>query len=450
MNIPAADGRIAGRKPAAPYGEPDHDSAEARIAAFADQVERRLAGEITEDQFRPLRLMNGVYLQRHSYMLRAALPYGMLSPGRLRMLAQVARKYDKGYGHFTTRRDIQFNWPGLADIPAILADLATVGMRAVQTSNNRIDIVAATRFAGAAADEVADPRPYAEMLRRWSCAHPEFLDLPRRIRIAVTGSDRDRAAIRAHDIGLRLKRDDRGQTGFGVHVGGRARMPLETAPIRDFLPAEHLLSYCAAILRVYGLHRRHSDSHRERLETLVHAVGTEDFARRVEAEWSAPKDGRPTPPEADIAAIHACFAQPALPARPEGDEAVKLARLDSRSFGEWLARNTVTHRQADYAAVAVPLTGIGETPGDISAEQMEAVADIAARYGFDEVHASREQELVLPHVARADLKAVHDALAAIGLTQTVRQDSEERPIDGRRAGSQPLREALHAREFRAA
>jgi sulfite reductase (NADPH) hemoprotein beta-component len=398
------------------YDEFDHDFVQARVAEFSDQVARRLAGEITEDQFRPLRLMNGVYLQLHAYMLRIAVPYGTLNSKQLRMLGHIARKYDKGYGHFTTRQNIQFNWPALSDIPAILADLASVEMHAIQTSGNCIRNVTADHFAGAAADEVADPRPYAEILRQWSSVHPEFSFLPRKFKIAVTGAERDRAAIQTHDIGLHLKKNAAGELGFAVYVGGgQGRTPMIAKKIRDFLPEADLLSYCTAILRVYNLYGRRDNKYKARIKILVHETGVEEITRQVEAEWQELKDADLKLPEADIRAIDAYFAPPALIERPEGDEAVKLARLDSKSFSEWLDQNVVTHRHPDYAAVTISLKGIGEAPGDASDSQMEAVADLAEKYAFDELRVSHEQNLILPHVARADLKAVYDALVDIGL-----------------------------------
>ena len=398
------------------YDEFDHSFVQARVAQFSDQVDRRLAGEITEDQFRPLRLMNGVYLQLHAYMLRIAIPYGTLSPKQMRMLAHVARTYDKGYGHFTTRQNLQFNWPALSDIPAILADLASVEMHALQTSGNCIRNVTADHFAGAAADEVADPRPAAEILRQWSSVHPEFSYLPRKFKIAVTGAERDRAAIQTHDIGLHLKKNEQGELGFAVWVGGgQGRTPILAKKIRDFLPEQHLLSYVTAIVRVYNLHGRRDNKYKARIKILVHETGTEEFTRQVEAEWAALKDGELTLPDADIRAIETYFAPPSLSPRPEGDEAVKVARLDSRSFGEWLEQNVTTHKNPDYAAVTISLKGIGETPGDASAEQMDAVADLAEQYSANEIRVSHEQNLILPHVARADLKAVYDTLVEIGL-----------------------------------
>ncbi|RUY67902.1 nitrite/sulfite reductase [Mesorhizobium sp. M7A.F.Ca.CA.001.05.1.1] len=398
------------------YDEFDHDFVQARVAEFSDQVQRRLAGEITEDQFRPLRLMNGVYLQLHAYMLRIAVPYGTLNGKQLRMLGHIARKYDKGYGHFTTRQNIQFNWPALSDIPAILADLASVEMHAIQTSGNCIRNVTADHFAGAAADDVADPRPYAEILRQWSSVHPEFSFLPRKFKIAVTGAERDRAAIQTHDIGLHLRKNAAGELGFAVYIGGgQGRTPMVARKIRDFLPEADLLSYCTAILRVYNLYGRRDNKYKARIKILVHETGVEEITRQIEAEWQELKDAQLKLPEADIRAIEAYFAPPALAERLEGDQAVKLARLDSKGFSEWLDQNVVTHRHPDYAAVTISLKGIGEVPGDASDSQMDAIADIAETYGFDELRVSHEQNLILPHVARADLKAVYDALVGIGL-----------------------------------
>jgi len=398
------------------YDEFDHDFVKARVSEFTDQVERRLAGEITEDQFRPLRLMNGVYLQLHAYMLRIAIPYGTLSSRQLRMLAHIARTYDKGYGHFTTRQNLQFNWPALSDVPAILADLASVEMHCIQTSGNCIRNVTADHFAGAAADEFADPRPYAEILRQWSSVHPEFSYLPRKFKIAVTGALRDRAAIQTHDIGLHLKKNEQGELGFAVYVGGgQGRTPMVAKKIRDFLPEQDLLSYTTAILRVYNLYGRRDNKYKARIKILVHETGVEEFARQVEAEWADLKETELALPQADIEAIQSYFAPPELPARPEGDEAIKLARLDSRDFSEWLNQNVITHRHPDYAAVTISLKGIGETPGDASDGQMDAVADIAERYAFDEIRVSHEQNLILPHVARADLRVIYDRLVEIGL-----------------------------------
>ncbi|MVA96763.1 nitrite/sulfite reductase [Nitratireductor sp. CAU 1489] len=398
------------------YDEFDRSFVNARVAQFSDQVERRLAGEITEDQFKPLRLMNGVYLQLHAYMLRIAVPYGTLNGRQMRKLAHVARTYDKGYGHFTTRQNIQFNWPALSDIPAILEELASVEMHAIQTSGNCIRNVTADHFAGAAADEVADPRPYAEILRQWSSVHPEFSYLPRKFKIAVTGAGRDRAAIQVHDIGLHLKKDADGRLGFAVYVGGgQGRTPMIAKKIRDFLPEEDLLSYTTAIVRVYNLHGRRDNKFKARIKILVHETGTEELTKQIEAEFAALRDGELKLPDKDIRAIETYFAPPPLTPRPEGDDAVRLARLDSKDFADWLGQNVTTHKHADYAAVTISLKAIGEAPGDATDQQMEAVAALAEQYGFDEIRVSHEQNLVLPHVARADLKAVYDRLVETGL-----------------------------------
>jgi len=398
------------------YDEFDHAFVTARVAEFSDQVQRRLAGEITEDQFKPLRLMNGVYLQLHAYMLRVAIPYGTLSAAQMRMLAHIARTYDKGYGHFTTRQNIQYNWPALADIPAVLADLASVEMHAIQTSGNCIRNVTADHFAGAAADEVADPRPYAEILRQWSSVHPEFSYLPRKFKIAVTGAERDRAAIQMHDIGLHLKKNERGELGFAVYIGGgQGRTPMIAKKIRDFLPEADLLSYTTAIVRVYNLHGRRDNKYKARIKILVHETGTEELTGWIEDEFAAVKESELKLPEADIRAIERYFAPPDLPARAEGWAELAAARKADAGFDAWVRRNTVAHRHPDYACVTISLKGIGEVPGDASDLQMDAVADIAERYAFDEIRVSHEQNLILPHVAKADLKAVHDALAAIGL-----------------------------------
>ena len=397
------------------YDEFDHAFVRARVAQFRDQVTRRLDGEITEDQFKPLRLMNGVYLQLHAYMLRIAIPYGTLAPRQMRMLAHIARTYDKGYGHFTTRQNLQFHWPALADVPQILEELASVEMHCIQTSGNCIRNVTADHFAGAAADEVADPRPYAEILRQWSSVHPEFSYLPRKFKIAVTGAERDRAAIQVHDIGLHLKRNEEGELGFAVYVGGGlGRTPMVAKKIRDFLPERDLLSYATAILRVYNLHGRRDNKFKARIKILVHETGTEELTAQIESEFAALKESELKLPEADIRSIEAYFAPPALPARPEGDAVIAVA-ADHKGFSNWLRRNLHTHKNPDYASVTISLKGIGEVPGDITADQMDAVADLAERYAFSEIRVSHEQNLVLPHVARADLKAVYDRLVDIGL-----------------------------------
>jgi sulfite reductase (NADPH) hemoprotein beta-component len=398
------------------YDEFDHAFVKARVAELADQVDRRLAGEITEDQFKPLRLMNGVYLQLHAYMLRVAIPYGTLSSRQMRMLAHVARTYDKGYGHFTTRQNIQFNWPALSDIPAILDELASVEMHAIQTSGNCIRNVTADHFAGAAADEVADPRPYAEILRQWSSVHPEFSFLPRKFKIAVTGAERDRAAIQVHDIGLHLKKNEAGELGFAVYVGGgQGRTPMVAKKIRDFLPEADLLSYTTAIMRVYNLNGRRDNKYKARIKILVHETGTEELTRQVEAEFAALKDGELKLPDADIRAIQAYFAPPQLPDRPEGWGKLAAEKKSEPAFAAWLRRNVNDHWHPDYASVTISLKGIGEIPGDATDDQMDAIANLAEELAFDEIRVSHEQNLILPHVSRADLRAVYERLVAIGL-----------------------------------
>jgi len=394
------------------YDEFDDEFVKARVDQYRDQVARRIDGEITEDQFKPLRLMNGVYLQLHAYMLRVAIPYGTLSSRQMRMLAEIARKYDKGYGHFTTRQNIQYNWPALIDTPKILDDLASVEMHAIQTSGNCIRNVTADHFAGAAADEVADPRPYAEILRQWSSLHPEFSYLPRKFKIAVTGAERDRAAIQVHDIGLHLKRNEEGALGFAVYVGGgQGRTPIIAKKIRDFLPEKDLLSYVTAILRVYNLNGRRDNKYKARIKILVHETGAEELTRQVEAEWQALRESELKLPDADIRAIETYFAPPSLQDRPEGDARLASARAADRGFDAWVAQNVVEHRHKDYAVVTISLKAVGAAPGDASAEQMDEVAAIAERYSADEIRVSHEQNLVLPHVAKADLKTVYDLLA---------------------------------------
>ncbi|WP_174801034.1 nitrite/sulfite reductase [Martelella limonii] len=393
------------------YDEFDKDFVSQRVDQFADQVARRLSGEITEDAFKPLRLMNGVYLQLHAYMLRIAVPYGTMNARQMRMLAHVARTYDRGYGHFTTRQNIQFNWPKLSDIPAILRELASVEMHAIQTSGNCIRNVTADHFSGAAADEVADPRPYAEILRQWSSIHPEFSFLPRKFKIAVTGAERDRAAIQVHDIGLHLKRNEDGALGFAVYVGGgQGRTPMIARKVRDFLPEQDLLTYATAILRVYNLNGRRDNKYKARIKILVHETGLEELKAQIEQEFDALKDGALRLPAADVEAIRAYFAPPELPAR-ERD------RFDTADAGyiNWLTRNTVAHKRDDYASITISLKPIGGIPGDATDQQMDVVADIAEQYGFDEIRVSHEQNLVLPHVARADLPAVYRALDEAGL-----------------------------------
>jgi len=396
------------------YDEFDAAFVRQRVAQFRGQVERRLSGELTEDEFKPLRLMNGVYLQLHAYMLRIAIPYGTLSSRQMRKLAHIARTYDRGYGHFTTRQNLQFNWPSLKDMPAILDELADVEMHAIQTSGNCIRNVTADHFAGATADEVADPRPYAEIIRQWSSLHPEFSFLPRKFKVAVNAATSDRAAIQVHDIGLQLKRARNGALVFDVYVGGgQGRTPLLAKLIKPDLPEEHLLSYLEAALRVYNLHGRRDNKYKARIKILVHEMGAEAYAREVEAEWLRIRDGALKLPDAEIRRIEAYFAKPAF---PRDIAKIKLPP-PNRAFDRWVIRNTATHVDANHSIVTISLKPIGGVPGDASADQMDAVADIAERYSYDEVRVSHEQNLVLPHVRKADLPAVYQALKAIGLAE---------------------------------
>ncbi|ACM26505.1 nitrite/sulfite reductase [Agrobacterium sp. SHOUNA12C] len=398
------------------YDEFDHAFVAERVAQFRDQVQRRLSGELAEDAFKPLRLMNGVYLQLHAYMLRIAIPYGTLSSRQMRMLAHIARTYDRGYGHFTTRQNLQFNWPKLSDMPDVLAELASVEMHAIQTSGNCIRNVTADHFAGAAADEVADPRPYAEILRQWSSVHPEFSFLPRKFKIAVTGAERDRAAIQVHDIGLHLKKNDKGEIGFAVYVGGgQGRTPMVAKLIRDFLPEEDLLSYTTAVMRVYNLHGRRDNKYKARIKILVHETGAEELARQVEVEFAKLKDTELKLPEADVQAISAYFAPPALPQRAEGWESLARWKKTDPDFARWVQQNVQPHKNPDYGMVTISLKPIGGIPGDASDAQMDVVADIAEEYAFDEIRVSHEQNLILPHVALADLEAVYRGLVSAGL-----------------------------------
>ena len=398
------------------YDEFDHAFVSARVEQFKDQVERRLAGELTEDQFRPLRLMNGVYLQLHAYMLRVAIPYGTLSSRQMRKLAHIARHYDRGYGHFTTRQNLQYNWPALKDMPKVLDELASVEMHALQTSGNCIRNVTADHFAGAAADEVADPRPYAEILRQWSSMHPEFSYLPRKFKIAVTGAERDRAAIQVHDIGLHLKKNEAGELGFAVYVGGgQGRTPMVAKKIRDFLPVEDLLSYTTAIMRVYNLNGRRDNKYKARIKILVHETGTEELTRQVESEWRVLKDSDLKLPQKDVDAIDSYFRAPDLPQRPEGWPALAAARKADHAFSIWVDQNVTPHKNPDYGIVTISLKPIGGIPGDATDAQMDLVADIAERFSHDEIRVSHEQNLVLPHVAIADLRMVYDLLLTDGL-----------------------------------
>ena len=397
------------------YDEFDQALVDQRVRQFRGQVARRLAGEIEEDEFKPLRLMNGLYLQLHAYMLRVAIPYGTLSARQMRLLASVARRYDRGYGHFTTRQNVQFNWIKLEDTPDILADLATVEMHAIQTSGNCIRNVTADHYAGVAADEIEDPRIYSEIIRQWSTLHPEFSFLPRKFKIAVTGASEDRAAVRVHDIGLQIRRNLRGEIGFEVIVGGGlGRTPVVGKTIREFLPKRHLLSYLEAIMRVYNLLGRRDNLYKARIKILVNQTGAEEFTRQVEAEWETIKDGALQLPQAEIDRIRAYFAEP--PYDSESDDEVFDRRiLSDQVFARWAKTNVARHKRPGYAIVNISLKATGEAPGDATAEQMEAVADLAERFSFSEIRVTHEQNLVLPHVKKADVALVWEALQAHGL-----------------------------------
>ena len=398
------------------YDEFDAAFVGSRVAQFSDQVRRRIAGELNEDQFRPLRLMNGLYLQLHAYMLRIAVPYGTMSSRQLRKLAHIARTYDRGYGHFTTRQNIQFNWPKLKDVPAILEELSSVEMHAIQTSGNCIRNITTDQFAGAAADEIIDPRPVAEILRQWSSLHPEFSYLPRKFKIAMTGAPNDRAAIRFHDIGLQAVANAAGDIGWEVWVGGGlGRTPMVGKMINAYVPHEHLLAYLESILRVYNRYGRRDNKFKARIKILVHEEGLETIKGQVEAEFAEVRGGVLTLPQEELDRINAYFAPPAFQELAATRIDVAREAILDPAYGRWLERNLNSHRQPGYVSLTVSLKPIGGAPGDATAEQMEAVADLAERYSFDELRVTHEQNLVLPHVRVADLRAVYDALVAAEL-----------------------------------
>jgi sulfite reductase (NADPH) hemoprotein beta-component len=398
------------------YDEFDQAFVAERVAQFKGQVERRLLGEITEDQFRPLRLMNGVYLQLHAYMLRIAVPYGTLNPSQMRMLGFIARKYDRGYGHFTTRQNLQFHWPALKDVPEILGHLASVEMHSIQTSGNCIRNVTADHFAGAAADEVIDPRPYAEILRQWSSLHPEFVFLPRKFKIAVTGAERDRAAIQVHDIGLHARRNAEGRLGFAFYIGGGlGRTPMLAHKINDFVAVEDILSYTEAALRVYNLFGRRDNKFKARVKILVHETGAAEIKRQVEEEWERIRGGALSLPAEEIRRIESYFMPPPLEPRPVRSVVLDRARGANPALAAWVEQNTHAHKVSGHALVTISLKPIGGTPGDVTADQMDLIADLAERYSHGEIRVSHEQNLILPHVALDDLPAVHAALAADNL-----------------------------------
>ncbi|WP_128516801.1 nitrite/sulfite reductase [Tabrizicola thermarum] len=396
------------------YSDFDEAFVRARVAQFSQQVARRLDGSLTEDEFRPLRLMNGLYLQLHAYMLRVAIPYGSLSPRQMRQLAYIADTWDKGYGHFTTRQNIQFNWPRLPDVPAILGALADVEMHAIQTSGNCVRNVTADHFAGAAADEIADPRPYAELLRQWSTDHPEFQFLPRKFKIAITGSPNDRAVTRAHDIGLRMVRNAAGEPGFEVIVGGGlGRTPMIGVTVRDFLPEADLLPYVEAILSVYNTLGRRDNKYKARIKITVHETGREAITEMIETRFA---ELRPLFGGADqklLAEIRQAFAPPAFRNAPT-DAYDAFYRADP-VFRAWADTNLTRHRNDQYAIVTISLKAHGRTPGDATSDQMRLIADLAERYGHSDLRISHEQNVILPHVHKSDLPVIHAALTKAGL-----------------------------------
>ena len=400
------------------YDEFDDTLVKERVAQFRGQIARRLSGELTEDEFKPLRLMNGLYLQIHAYMLRVAIPYGTFNAKQMRMLAHIGRKYDKDYGHFTTRQNIQFNWIKLEDTADILEDLAKVEMHAIQTSGNCIRNTTADPYAGAAVDEYEDPRIWAEVIRQWSSFHPEFSFLPRKFKIAVTGAPNDRAAVRVHDIGLTIKKNDAGETGFEVMIGGgQGRSPFIAKTVSDFVPRDNLLSYLEAILRVYNMLGRRDNKYKARIKILVHEVGIEEIRRLVEIEWAnLKKETSVDLPAEERDRIAAYFRAPDFEVLADTDTGYEARRFEDRDFRHWVRSNVVAHRQPGYAIVNISLKPTGGIPGDISGDQMDAVADIADAYALDsEIRAALQQNLVLPHVKLSDLPAVYDKLVAAGL-----------------------------------
>jgi sulfite reductase (NADPH) hemoprotein beta-component len=398
------------------YDDFDRTLVAERVAEFRDQVARRLSGELTEDEFKPLRLMNGVYLQLHAYMLRTAIPYGTLSSTQMRMLAHVARRFDRGYGHFTTRQNIQYHWIKLEELPDAMAALASVGMHGMQTSGNCVRNLTTDQWAGAAPDEIEDPRIWAELVRQHVTLHPEFSFLPRKFKIAVGASTNDRAALRIHDMALRLHRNGAGETGFEVMVGGGlGRTPFLAKTIKPFLHKRDVLSYVEAVLRTYNEFGRRDNIYKARIKILVHELGAEAFAKEVDAEWQAIKDGPLALDPAGFAEIAARFHYPSYVQLDDHPPELAAARRADPGFDAWVNNAVAKHKVPGYAIVTLSLKPEGGTPGDLTAEQMDAVADLAERYSFDEIRVGHEQNLALPHVAQRDLPALWRALDAIGV-----------------------------------
>jgi len=387
-----------------------------RVAQFRDQTRRYLAGDLTEDEFRPLRLQNGLYIQKFAPMLRVAIPYGLLSSRQLRMLAHIGRKYDKGYGHFTTRQNIQFNWPQLAEVPDILADLASVEMHAIQTSGNCVRNITSDHFAGAAGDEIVDPRPYNELIRQWSTFHPEFAYLPRKFKIAITGATTDRAALLVHDIGLQALRNSDGDVGFRVIVGGGlGRTPIIGHVIREFLPRSEILNYLDAILRVYNRFGRRDNMYKARIKILVKEQKPVVFAQHVEAEWERLKGGPATVPDEEVARLAAHFTPPLYEKLAGDDIGFRSAVADNRAFSNWVKRNVFAHKKPGYAIVTLSLKKTGVPPGDATSDQMDTVADLSDAYSFGELTVSHEQNLIFTDVRQSQLLALWSELKDLGL-----------------------------------
>jgi len=398
------------------YDHFDQRIVDERVVQFRNQTRRYLAGALTEDEFRPLRLQNGLYIQKHAPMLRVAIPYGQLSSRQLRTFAHIGRRYDRGCGHFTTRQNIQFNWPHLEQVPDILALLARVEMHAIQTSGNCIRNVTSDHFAGVAGDETVDPRPYAELIRQWSTLHPEFAYLPRKFKIAVTGATRDRAAILVHDVGLQLVLDDAGDVGFRVAVGGGlGRTPIVGHVIREHLPRAEILNYLDAILHVYNRFGRRDNKYRARIKILVKERTPAVFARDVEAEWAHLRGGPATVPDGEFARLAASFVPPAYEQLPADDAAFRAAVVDSRPFENWVGRNVHPHKVGGYAIVTLSLKKTGVPPGDVTSDQMDAIANLADRYSFGELRVSHEQNLIFTDVKQGELLALWRELKALGL-----------------------------------
>ena len=398
------------------YNTIDQHLVEDRVKQFRDQMQRFLHGRLSDDEFRPLRLQNGLYIQRHAPMLRVAIPYGSLSSQQLRMLAHIARTWDRGYGHFTTRSNIQFNWIRLADVPEILAALATVQMHAIQTSGNCIRNITTDQFAGVAADEIIDPRPYCEIVRQWSTLSPEFLFLPRKFKIAISGGAEDRAAIHFHDIGARARYDRHGQPGFAIYVGGGlGRTPLRGQLLKEFLPRAELLNYFEAILRVYNRHGRRDNKYKARIKILLQALGLPGFAHEVEAEWAHSRGGPDSLSERSFAAMERFFVTPACSAEAADDPAYIDALANNRAFARWVERNVAAHRLPGFGIVTLSLKKTGVPPGDATAEQMELVAELAQRFSGGEIRVSHEQNLLLPQVPRRHLPELWHLAAGAGL-----------------------------------